>query len=169
MEAMFVLHATKKLLERLGSATADPSVRSTTVMGSWYGTAIFWRPQVALFVNETTLLPVLVHLAPARTVFPRFAESLAAVLGELGVPHPLVAREIQLMAEHQLAKTANRSVVGMMNEFSFLADAHGRAQTTSDLLRLSVTLAGTPCGPLRSRSGFPELEVSALFGPDARS
>ena len=73
------------------------------------------------------------------------------------------------MAEHQLAKTANRSVVGMMNEFSYLADAHGRAETTADLLQMSLRLAGTLCGPLRSRSGFPDHEVSALFGRDPNS
>ena len=163
---MFVLHATKKLLERLGPATTDPLAESTTAMGSWYGTALFWRPQVALFMNETTLLPVLVHLAPAHTVVPRFADSLAAVLDELDVPYPLVAREVELMADHQLTKTANRSVVGMLNEFTYLADAHGRAETSSDLVRLSLTLAGTPCGPLRARSGFPDREVSALFAPE---
>lgn len=161
--AVFVLHATKKLLDRLGPATADPLADTTTVMGNWYGTALFWRPQVALFVNETTLLPVLVHLAPARTLLARFTDTGAAVLDQLGVPHSLVAGEIGQMREHQLAKTANRSVVGMMNEFSYLADEHGRAETTADLLRLSLSLAGTPCGPLRSRSGFPDHEVSALF------
>jgi hypothetical protein len=160
---MFVLHATKKLLDRLGPATADPLADPTTVMGNWYGTALLWRPQVALFVNETTLLPALVHLAPARTLLARFADTVAAILEQLGVPHRLIAREIGLMAEHQLAKTVNRSVVGMMNEFSYLADTHGRGETTADLLRLSLTLAATPCGPLRSRSGFPDHEVSALF------
>ena len=165
---MFVLHATQKLLKRLGSATADPAVASTTAMGNWYATALLWRPQVALFVNERTLLPVLVHLAPASALVPRFAGSLAAVLEELAVPHRLVAREIELMGEHQLAKTANRSVVGTMNEFSHLADAHGRGETNGDLLRLSITLAATPCGPLYSRSGFPDREVLAQFGTNPR-
>ena len=73
---MFVLHATKKLLNRLGPAASGPLAESTTAMGSWYGTALFWKPQVALFVNEATFLPVLVHLAPAQTVVERFAGSL---------------------------------------------------------------------------------------------
>jgi hypothetical protein len=164
---MFVLHGTKKLLARLGPMTGEVLRESTNAMGCWYGTALFWRPQVALFANERTLLPVLVQLAPAKTVVERFADCLEAVLDELGVPQPLVDRERGLMVEHLLAKTANRSVLGMMNEFSYLADAHGRA--TADLLRLSLTLARTPCGPLRSRSGYPDREVSALFGSDAGS
>jgi hypothetical protein len=166
---MFVLYATQKLLDRLGSTTTDPLVEPTTSMGNWYATALFWRPQVALFVNENTLLPVLVHLAPAQTVLARFVDALAAVLDGLAVPHPLVSREAELMSDYQLAKTVNRSVVGMMNEFSYLADAHGRAETTADLLRLSLSSAGTPCGPLRARSGFPDLEVAALFEPEPNS
>lgn len=165
---MFVLHATKKLLARLGPVSTDPSCESTTALGSWYGTALFWRPQVTLFVNELTLLPVLVHLAPAQTVVARFPEMLAAVLDELGVPHALVAQEVELMGEHRFAKTVNRSVVGVMNEFSHLADAHGRADSSAGLLRLSLALAGTPCGPLRSRSGFPDREVTALFSTESR-
>lgn len=160
---MFRVHATKKLFDRLGSSISDPLAESTTSMENWYGTALFWRPQVALFVNETTLLPVLVHLAPAQTVVARFATSLARVLDELHVPHPLVDREIDLMGDRQLARTINRSVLGVMNEFSYLADAYGRAETSDDLLRLSLNLAGTPCGPLRARCGFPDQEVSALF------
>lgn len=31
-------------------------------------TALFWKPQVALLVNEPTLLPVLMPLAPAATL-----------------------------------------------------------------------------------------------------
>jgi len=37
----------------------------TTYLGNWYVTALFWKPQVALLVNERTLLPVLMPLAPA--------------------------------------------------------------------------------------------------------
>ena len=164
---MFVLHAPKKLLARLGPVSTDLSGESTTVLGSWYGTALFWRPQVTLFVNELTLLPVLVHLAPAQTVVTRFVDTLAAVLDELSVPHAVVAHEVELMGEHRLAKTVNRSVVGVMNEFSYLADAYGRAESSAGLIRLSLALAGTPCGPLRSRSGFPDREVAALFSAES--
>jgi hypothetical protein len=163
---MFVLHASRKLLDRLGPPPKTDIVGSTTVLGSWYGTLLFWQPQVALFVNERTLLPVLVHLAPARTLLRRFPDSLAAVLDALSVPQPLVAKEMELMSHYQVDKGANRSVIGVTNEFSYLADAHGRPKTTVELHRLSIDLAGTPCGPLRSRSGFPDKEVSALFAPD---
>ena len=160
---MFVVHGTKKMLDRVGPATTDPATQSTTRMGSWYATPLFWRPQVSLFVNEPTRLPVLVHLAPSGSVVRRFVDVLAAVLDELGLPHALIAEEVDEMADYRIAKTANRSVLGSMNDFTFLADAYGRGESPEDLLRLSLRLAGTPCGPLMDRSGFPDQEVRALF------
>jgi hypothetical protein len=46
---------------------------------------LFWRPQLALMVNEETLFPVLLPLAPAATVLFRFLDALAASLGAAGV------------------------------------------------------------------------------------
>ncbi len=43
--------------------------QSTTLMGQWYATAMFWKPQVALFVNEPTLLPVLRSATGTRSDF----------------------------------------------------------------------------------------------------
>jgi hypothetical protein len=58
--------------DRAGRPPAAADERSTTAMGSWYATVLFWKPQVALFVNETTLLPLLMPFAPAVTVLARF-------------------------------------------------------------------------------------------------
>lgn len=69
---MLLVRATKKLLDRVGPPNAEPDAESTTLLGQWYATALFWRPQVALFVNELTLLPVLMPLAPAATLLNRF-------------------------------------------------------------------------------------------------
>jgi hypothetical protein len=48
-----------------------PTDTSTMALGDWYATALSWRPQVALFVNEATLLPVLMPMAPAGIVMGR--------------------------------------------------------------------------------------------------
>lgn len=70
---VYVTHAAKKLRDRLGvPAGAGVIGPSDTVLGSWYATAVFWKPQVALFVNEATLLPVLMSLAPTATLTDRF-------------------------------------------------------------------------------------------------
>ncbi len=64
---VLIVRATKKLLDRLGPPNLGEGEQSTTWMGQWYATAMFWKPQVVLFVNEPTLLPVLIPLAPAAT------------------------------------------------------------------------------------------------------
>jgi hypothetical protein len=158
---MFVLHATKKLLDRVGRPD-DAIAAPTTRLGNWYATALFWKPQVALFVNEHTLLPVFMPLAPASTLLRRFPPALATILGAHGVDASFIDDELAAMADHRLAKTANRSVVGIMNDFCFLADARRAGRGIDDLISLSLSLARTPCGPLAKRHGFPDRELHAL-------
>jgi len=47
---------------------------------------LFWKPQVALLVNETTLLPVLTKFAPAATLLDRVPTVVAVHLHAHGVP-----------------------------------------------------------------------------------
>ena len=74
---MLVVRATKKLLDRLGPVTLESGQTSTTRLGDWYASAWAWRPQVALFVSEATLFPILMPLAPAATLLARFPDGLA--------------------------------------------------------------------------------------------
>lgn len=158
---MFTVHGTKKLLDRCGepSPTTEPA---TTVLGNWYATIIFWRPQVALFVNETTRLPMLVPYAPASTLIPRFVTHLGSLLDALATDPRFTAAETAEMTTHAWAKTTNRSVVGTLNEFTLLANAYRDRLGHDNLLALSLRLARTPCGPLRGSHGFPDREVEAI-------
>lgn len=159
---MFTIHATKKLRDRVKVPLADPVEEPSTALGNWYATAVFWKPQVALFVNEATLLPVLMPLAPAKSLADRFPEHLEAVLNALGTDPRFVAAETETTTGARWAKTANRSIVGMMNEFTFLAEADGAHERSEDLVSMSVRLAGTPCSPLYKRRTFPDRELAAL-------
>lgn len=159
---MYSIHATKKLRDRVKAPIADPIEAPSTALGNWYATALFWKPQVALFVNEATLVPVLLPLAPARSLADRFPAQLEAVLNALGADPRFVAAEIGATTDARWAKTANRSIVGMMNEFSFLAEADRAHERSEDLVSMSVRLAGTPCSPLYKRHTFPDRELAAL-------
>ena len=53
------------------------------------------------------------------------------------------------MAQVEIAKTANRSVVGTMNEFAFEAKVYRDHGSTTDPVELSMRLAETPCGAIR--------------------
>ncbi len=160
---VLIVRATKKLLDRIGPPNPGEGEQSTTLTGQWYATAIFWKPQVALFVSEPTLLPVLVPLAPAATLLARFPQQLSVVLTVHGTPQAVIAEDLRQMRERRLAKTANRSVVGIMNEFTFLANAYRGDTPTSDLLALAIRLAATPCGPLYSKHVSPDRELAALL------
>jgi hypothetical protein len=159
---VLIVRATKKLLARVGSPSLGAGEQSTTLLGQWYATALFWRPQVALFVSEPTLLPVLMPLAPAATVLARFPEQVAAVLAAHGTPDAVIDEEQRQMRDRRLAKTANRSVVGIMNEFTYLAESYRGDTAAPDLLALAVRLAATPCGPLYSKHVSPDRELAAL-------
>ena len=87
---------------------------------------------------------------------------LGHVLDAHGIDPRFVDAERTEMIEHRLAKTASRSVSGTMNDFTNLAEAYRDQELELDLVVLSLWLAGTPCGPLRDRSGYPDLELKAV-------
>jgi hypothetical protein len=160
---MFLLRGTAKLLDRLGGPTAADTDRSTTALGDWYAKPLFWRPQVALFVNERTLLPVLVPLAPASGLVDRLRTALADQLPSYGLDATFISAELDAMAEVRLARTNSRQTLGVMNDFAAMADASRRIEA-QELGSLSRWLARTPCGPLHQRSGSPDRELVAVAG-----
>ncbi|MEN8233595.1 MAG: hypothetical protein ABFR89_01555 [Actinomycetota bacterium] len=159
---MYSIHATKKLLDRVKQPVMPAVSEPATVLGNWYATALFWKPQVALVVNEQTLFPVLMPLAPAATLMERFPDSLRQILQARRTEADFIESEIAAMAEGRYAKTANRSVVGIMNEFRYLAEVHRAHRGVDDLLVLSLRLSETPCGPLYKRHVSPDRELDAL-------
>jgi len=46
-------------------------------------------------------------------------ETAAAVFAALGLSESFVASEVAAMTNHQMTKTASRSVLGTMNDFSY--------------------------------------------------
>ena len=162
---MLIVRGTKKLRNRVKAPLADGSHASTTVLGDWFATALFWKPQAALLVNERTFVPVFMPLAPAATLLDRAPDAIAAVLRRHGVDEKFIADELEAMRDVRLAPTNNRSVLGVMNGFEF----HGEirfATRSMDLEDLSMELAQTPIDPLRGRTGSPDRELAAFLGDD---
>ena len=153
---MFTVRGTKKLLDRLSVPVTPVVPVATTGLGDWYATVLVWRPQVALFVNESTFFPVFVPLAPAKRLLDRFPAVLVEVLRSAGVDPRFVAGEHVEMNEVCVAKTADRRVVGVMNELAFMAAsqvAHGH--DPADLVGLSIRVADTLVSPLYKPSDGP--------------
>ncbi|TPG15877.1 hypothetical protein EAH87_15115 [Sphingomonas koreensis] len=163
---MFYLHCTRKVLERIKPEISLPG-RSDTLLGNWYATALFWKPQVAVLVSERTLLPVLMPLAPVATLAQRFPAHLALVLKNHGVASEFIAQEVCRMSSVNYAKTANRSVVGILNEFLlqaefWLAAYEYEKGDDDDLLAISAKLAETPCSPLYKGPVSPDKALREL-------
>ena len=57
---------------------------------------------------------------------------------------------------------ASRSVLGVMNEFKFLADTYIKLDDETNPMSLSLRLAMTPCGLLYKRHVSPDRELAAV-------
>jgi hypothetical protein len=159
---VLIVRATKKLLDLIGPPDLSAGEHDTTRLGPWYATVLPWRPKVALLVSEPTLLPVLTRLAPAVGWPSRIAGQITMVLAAHGAPPAFIDTEAQRMHDRRLGPTANRSVLGVLNEFVHLADVYRRHGGDRDLLDLSLRLSTTPCGPLYGRSVSPDRELAAV-------
>ncbi len=158
---MFTIHATKKLLDRT-KARIEPRVDPGGVLGNWYATAWFFQPQLALLVNEATLVPVIMPLAPATTLIRRFPDALGEMLTALEVDPGFIARELLAMGDGSYAKTASRSILGTMNDYTQIVKHYRRLGLDDNPLEVALRLADMPLGPLHHRTGFPNRELRAL-------
>ncbi len=158
---MYNLHCTKKLLDRLKRPIAAPT-ETDTRLGSWYATVLFWKPQMVLAVNERTLLPVLLPLAPAATLVERFPQAVGDALKALDVPEAVIAEELQAMGYGSVCKTANRSLIGMMNEFSLLAESYRHHFGTTEPIAVMKKLVITPCRPIKYMSPQERLKDTLI-------
>jgi len=156
-----ILRATRKLLARLQPAETAPEA-STTLLGDWYATYLPWGSgHVAILISDTTLLPVLMPLAPAKTLLARFPDALAEILHAHQVPDHVIAHERGQMADTRCATTASRSRLGTLNDFSLLATAT-RDHDGRDLAAMAMWLSTVPCGPLYKRHITPADELANL-------
>jgi hypothetical protein len=162
---VLIVRATKKLRQRLRSATPYDGEPSTTLLGEWYANLLPWRPQqLILLINEKTLLPVLMPLAPGASAPARMHRT--GDRRRLG--HPPGAgdrhrRRAEPDARLPVGPTANRSVVGIMNDFAYVADVYRHADPSGSLAELGRKLAETPCSPLYHRHVRPDREVEAFL------
>jgi hypothetical protein len=157
---VFILHCTKKLLGRLGPASTESDrVKSTTRLGDWTANLFFiGRQQLVLAVNNTTLLPVLLPIAPAKTFLARFAEAAGEMLMALGIDRQHALSEITAMSECIVAPTSSRQVLGTINDFGRMLEAYldGRP-----LPEVALHLSEAPCSPIAMES--PRRATIALF------
>lgn len=101
-------------------------------------------------------------MAPAAGVVRRFISAVPEAFAEYGLDPRFVNAELTEMADHRLAKTASRSVLGVMNGFKFMADHRLATGDDIDLQGLASWLAQTPCGPLYQTHVSPDSALRAV-------
>src|SRR5450759_2366922 len=109
---MLVLRCTQKLLERIGTADADPP-QSTTVLGDWFAQPLsVGHQRYTLLASEHSRLPILMPARDAKRLADNFPEALFGMLLAVGVPVSAVEREVTAASDIVITATNNRSVLG---------------------------------------------------------
>ena len=117
---MVTLRSTQKLLRRVGVSPKIAIAPPTTVLGDWYGNLLYSRPQqLVVCINERSLLLVLLPARDLKHIGPRLRASVISLLARIGVGEAALAAEARAMEEFAFGPTANRRVVGCLNEAMF--------------------------------------------------
>jgi hypothetical protein len=151
---MVVLRCTQKLLVRLKQVGDLPPVESTTRLGDWYGNTLrIGRCQHLLFISELSRLPVVIPIRELKRLGTVFPDAVCERLAIVGVTAEDIADERARMSDIAFGRTRNRSLLGTLNDFAFMAQS-GDARRTEpespeELMRF---LSQTPILPLDGAS-----------------
>ena len=159
---MIVIRATQRLLKNSGTKPAEPP-ETTAVLGDWFATSTVLpgRRPVVLYVSSATLIAVLIPGRAIHTTLPGFRGRLSALLHRLGSPREWADRVVAETAEHAVARTNSRRMLGIMNRV--VASMPYYPDETLDALEMR--LADTPySAPVSPGYLFPTTAIANLAG-----
>ena len=159
---MVVLRCTRKLLRYVGTpqTVSEPS---TTILGDWFAQSVsIGHQRFVLLISKRSRLPVLMSGRDLKNLIRNFPDALAQVLDALDVPSAAVTSEVEASREAVISVTNNRSLLGTLNDFSFLLAYELRQKPDTSLLDAALWLSRTPVGPLGSR--MPDQVTRDLLG-----
>ncbi len=158
---MAALRCTAKLLKRLGVTRPEEPPPPENALGDWYANILFTRSgHFVLLVSERTRLPVLLSARDLPSFPHRLLHTLSELLADIGVPSPQIDREIEAMQPLYFGKTANRSVLGTLNDNASLVKYHLAVNDLS-IHSVMLLLARAPCLPLEGL--FPDRATRNLL------
>jgi len=144
---MLVLRPTAKLAKRMGAATLPCDAKSTGRLGDWYANLLYIsRLQIVLAVSEKTLLPAVLRAKDVAALPEFLPAAVGEVLSTIGVPQVAIERELREMEQVIFSKTANRQVLGSMNDFADLLACY--LEDPISLLEASLKVAESPMSML---------------------
>lgn len=148
---VIVLRCTRQLLARLKKVDDLPPGESTTRLGDWYGNTLrTGRRQALIFISERSRLPILMPIRDANRLPSVFPDVVCQILAFVGVSAAHIADERSRMSVVSFGRTRSRSLLGTLNDFSFMIGASpslpAKEQSLEDMARF---LARTPIMPLK--------------------
>ena len=163
---MLTIRVTGKIAKRLKTPLEQNPPASTGQLGDCYANLlIIQRQHLLLLVSERTLLPVLIPAKDLASFPERLPAAFAEILGSIGIPDGKIQTEMFGMAAWSFAKTANRQVLGSMNDFANMLEAY--MDDGAPLQQQALRLARCPCGPLGMDN--PISATATLFGEKVSS
>lgn len=153
---IILIRGTQKLLKRIGEQS-NALGASTNALGDWYATLVYvGRIQLVLCTSANSLLSVVFEARHVKTQIAEFLrEGLETLLSDIGVPESQIRAELEEMREYQFGPTANRSVLGSMNDFVRCMSCTIAEQPDIPLRQINLELSATPSGGATVRYGIP--------------
>lgn len=146
---MLIIRCTRKLLARIGPPISTCAF-STTRLGDWYAQPLaVGDRRYVLLASQHSRLPVLMPGRDLKHLAHNFPEALFPVLQALDLPRAAIVAEIAETRTVVITTTNSRSLLGTLNDFSFLLKAYLRDRPDADLLEAALWLSRTPVGPLK--------------------
>jgi hypothetical protein len=162
---MTILRVTGKLQRHLPTSP-EPQGRSDTALGDWYANRlVIDRQPLLLLVSAPSLLPLVVRAKNVSALPSRLPDLVADRLRRLGVAPDLVQAEASAMPPVTVAKTVDRSVVGILVDFAKAMPYLASRCDDMGLWEVESRLAETPCyaGRHRDEVIIPERKAPQLL------
>jgi len=164
---MITLRCTKKLQNFLGVQLVEIPEKSTAALGDWYANLVpTCIGNLILCISEKSLLTVAIPERESSDLEKLFPARVVNLLLMIGVHPAVIQNEIRHYQQIQYTKTASRSVLGSLNDFSRMfqaeADMAGDGKSSLSLSDAEYKMSETPCSPLDYNN--PADETIKLLG-----
>ena len=161
-----LLRATQKVLRNLSPPSAVESPEDTA-LGDWYATRVVVdRVPILIVISSRSLLALLMRAKDTRSLPDRLPDLVRVRLRRLGLPSDLIEAECQAMDPVSVAKTADRSVLGILVDFGkLLPHLLPDPWNEGDFIDVEARLGEMPCfaGRRLGESIFPADETKRLL------
>ena len=143
---MVYLRATQKVLRHLPPVSSSERA-SDTALGDWYAKRIVVdKVPLLVLISSRSLLALVLRARGVRTLPARLPDLVGARLRRLGVPPHLVDSEVEAMSPVAVAKTSDRSVLGVLVDFGkLIPHILPDVWNEGDFRWIESRLARTPC------------------------